>query len=191
MTLEQEKILSLLETGKINAAEADELLATLDASDMAFAESNAGENLPDMSRYRQLWRVPFSISLGVLGFSAMILLSLRGAKDRRGRFIKTLTLPITILAALGALISYWSKSAPWIHVRVQEEDGQRFAISLPLPLQPVRGGIDLARQWVTDDKSGDILDAASEFLAAIDAQEVGDPLTIDVDDGDKVQVFVG
>ncbi len=191
MTLEQEEILYLLETGKINAAEADELLATLDASDMAFAEANAGENPPDMSRYRQLWRVPFSISLGVLGFSAMILLSLRGAKDRRGRFIKTLTLPITILAALGTLISYWSKSAPWIHVRVQEEDGQRFAISLPLPLQPVRGSIDLARQWVSDDKSGNMLDAASEFLAAIDAQEVGDPLTIDVDDGDKVQVFVG
>lgn len=74
---------------------------------------------------------------------------------------------------------------------MQQESGQRFAISLPLPLQPVRSGIDMARQWVTDDKSGDILDAASEFLTAIDSQEAGDPLTIDVDDGDKVQVFVG
>lgn len=191
MTLEQEKILSLLEAGKINAAEADELLATLDASDMAFDDLSSGENPPDMSRFRQMWRIPFSISLAVLGLSATILLSSRGAKDRRGRFIQTMTLPITILAALAALISYWSKSAPWIHVRVQEENGQRIAISLPLPVQPVRSGIDLARQWVTDDKSGDILDAASEFLAAINAQETGDPLTIDVDDGDKVQVFVG
>ena len=138
-----------------------------------------------------MWRIPFSISLTILGLSATILLSLRGVKNRRGRFIKTLTLPITILAALAALVSYWSKSAPWIHVRVQQESGQRFAISLPLPLQPVRSGIDMARQWVTDDKSGDILDAASEFLTAIDSQEAGDPLTIDVDDGDKVQVFVG
>lgn len=191
MTLEQEKILSLLEEGKINAAEADELLATIDASDMAFDDLSLGENPPDMSRLRQMWRIPFSISLTILGLSATILLSLRGVKNRRGRFIKTLTLPITILAALAALVSYWSKSAPWIHVRVQQESGQRFAISLPLPLQPVRSGIDMARQWVTDDKSGDILDAASEFLTAIDSQEAGDPLTIDVDDGDKVQVFVG
>ena len=191
MDLEREKILSLLEQGKINADEADTLLNALDESEAVLDEVYPIADPPDMSRFRQFWKIPFTVALSIFGLSMAILLSLRKARGGTGRFIRFLTWPIAILSLISAMISYWSKNSPWVHVRIQEEDGSRFAVSLPLPLQPVRSGLGIVRQWAPDENTADMIDAASEFLDAVDAQGEGDPLTIEVEDGSSVQVFVG
>jgi hypothetical protein len=80
-------------------------------------------------------------------------------------------------------------------VRVQEKQGRRIAISLPLPLQLASWGVGIARRHA-DESERYKLEMAASFLA--EARQnwqntAADPLVINVDDedGDKIQVYIG
>lgn len=188
MNGEQDKILSMLEEGTISAEEAQELLAAVEGpEDDAGPEFEVARatDAPDMSRFRDAWRVPFTISLAALALSGAGLL-----RARRGW--RLLLAPVTLLAAVATVISYLSKDAPWLHVRVRSADGDRVNVSLPLPLPLLRAGLAIARQNAVNDEARQQLDMAEEFLAAMDQGQTPDPLVIDVnDEGDSVQVYLG
>jgi hypothetical protein len=191
---ESDKILSMLEEGTITAEEAQELLDAVEVEDSAPPPAgieSAGPP-PDMDAIKSAWRVPFNISLIVMAISGSLLWRTRRAAGAAGLIRSLLILPATILAALSAIFIYVSKDGPWLHLRVQENSGSRFAISLPFPLHLVRGGLRLAQSQVPDQEAREKIDAAAEFLEAVESSDLQDPLTIDVrENGESVQIYLG
>jgi len=147
---------------------------------------------PDMEQIRSAWRVPFNISLIVTAISGSLLWRSRRASGLAKPILRLLLLPVTILGGLAALFIYISKDGPWLHLRVQEESGSRFAISLPFPLHLIRGALRFVQTQVPDQEAQEKLDAAADFLEAVEAADIQDPLTIDVrEDGESVQIYLG
>lgn len=192
MKSESDKILSMLEEGTITAEEADELLGAVEESGSAAEGFELSEPPPDMEQVRSTWRIPFNISLIVMAISGSLLWRTRRATGLGGLIRTLLLLPVTIVAGLSAAILYFSKNGPWLYLRVRSEDGDRFAVGLPFPLHLIRGGLRFAQSQVPDPEMGEKLDAAAEFLEAIETSDLQDPMTIDVkDEGDSVQIYLG
>lgn len=192
MKSEEEKILSMVEEGAISADEAQELLNAIEEQQYAAWQPGEADAPPDMNYYRAHWQRPFGAALVTTGISASLLLRTRKA-GLFGRLFRLLVLwPVTIIGGLVTIITYLSKDAPWLHVRVRPEDGPKINISLPLPLQVARMGIEIARSNAPTPEVNEQLEAVSEFLSTIEDEGISDPLTIDVaDDGTQVQVFIG
>jgi hypothetical protein len=120
------------------------------------------------------------------------LLQTRRSTGLPGLLRRFLFWPVTILAALTALITYLSKDGPWLHMRIRSADGDRIAISLPFPIHLLRGALRMATTQVPNEDAQEKLDAAVTFLEAVETADISDPVTIDVrDEGDNIQIFLG
>ena len=189
---ESDKILSMLEEGSITAEEAEELLAAVEDSPPPPAGIESSDPPPDMDAIRSAWRIPFNISLILMAISGSLLFRTRKAAGLAGLLRRLFFWPVTILSGLVAILVYFSKDGPWLHVRVREDDGSRFAISLPFPLHLIRGGLRIAQSQVPDPEVREKLDVAAEFLEAVETSDLQDPLTVDVrENGESVQVYIG
>lgn len=187
---ERDKILSMLEEGTISASEADSLLNAVgdEAASATPDASTESYEPPDFSSYRANWRKPFNVSLAVLSVSGFALIR----AGRRGSWTRFFLWPVAIAALLATYISYRSRTAPWLHMRIQEKGGSRININLPIPLSLLRRGVELGRTYASDDRTREQLEMAAEFLDAMDPANMPDPLVIDVaDDDDTVQIFLG
>ena len=192
MKSESDKILGMLEEGTITDEEAQELLDAVEDSTPPPAGIESAGPPPDMDAVRSAWRIPFNISLIVMAISGSLLWRTRRAAGIARPFLRLLLLPVTLLAGLSAVILYLSKDGPWLHLRVREESGSRFAISLPFPLHLIRGGLRLAQSQIPDPEIQEKLDAAAEFLEAVETSDLQDPLTVDVrENGESVQIYIG
>ena len=141
---ERDKILKMLEEGTISAEEAEELLAAIEGDYDDPAAVDTVYEGPDMSQFRSYWRRPFTIAAVVLLVSGSGLLGTRGSRGLAGLLRRLLFWPVTLLAALTAVITYLSKDGPWLHMRIRSADGERIAISLPFPLHLLRGALRIA-----------------------------------------------
>ena len=185
---ERDKILKMLEEGTISAEEAEELLAAID--DSTAVEASYEE--PDPPQFHPNWQAPFAVSLFVFLLGGSGLLRTRGATGVPRLLSRLFFWPVTILAGLTAVITYLSKDGPWLHLRVKSSDGDRFALSLPFPLHLLRGGLRLATTQAEDEETRSKIDAAADFLEAVETADITDPVTIDIqDEGDSVQIFLG
>ena len=81
-----------------------------------------------------------------------------------------MVLILFVLVAGATAITFWMRMVPWVHVRVQDDDGKRIAISLPLPLTLADWGVSLARRFVKDEVV-EHLDTATEFLKAMKGRD--------------------
>lgn len=192
MKSESDKILNMLEEGTITADEAQELLDAVDDGAYDQPVSTTAEPPPNMAKIRSSWRLPFNISLVVMAISGSLLWRTRRAAGILGFIRGLLLLPVTLIAGLSAAILYFSKDGPWVHVRVRSENDSRFALSAPFPIQWIREGLRLVQSQVPDPEVGEKLDAAAEFLQAMESSNLQDPLTIDIrDEGESVEIFLG
>jgi hypothetical protein len=211
MNEERRQILQMLQEGTITADQAMELLQAMDEDGEgeetavplttdAYAEPLSGDILPandppDLDRYRQFWKIPFLIGLAFLVLFGFWLRGIYLSSEGAITFGFLCVWSFFMLAFLATLLALFSRRAAWLHVRVQEKEGHRIAISLPLPLGLVGWGIQVAYGFV-DEKTRSQLDMASAFLTAA-KEELNHPdarpMTIDVDDndGDRVQVYIG
>ena len=98
--------------------------------------------------------------------------------------------PLTVLALLAVLLSFWSQFAYWLHLRVREKDGTRIAISLPLPIVIIQLVLRFAGRFVGDHQAAN-LSTASELLTALGEQDEPLYIAVDDDDGDQVQIYIG
>jgi hypothetical protein len=185
MENERERILKMVEEGTMSADEAHELLAALD--DESAVDAGQAQALPQ--EMDQPWEVPFFGGLIVSAFGILGLL--RAPRDdgklaRRGAWLTLL------LGALGIAVGYWSRSAHWLHVQVQERDGDQIKISLPLPLGLADQILSLVLNLV-DEETRPHVENAGAFLDALKRGETGDPFTVEVDDGegDRVLIYIG
>lgn len=206
MQEERQQILQMLQDGKITTDQAMVLLQAVaesgEGADTVGVESEplTGEIVnpelpPDMGRFRRFWQVPFFAALALLivfGFWLRALYQNSAGAISLG-FICVWSLFMLSFAL--TMLAWWSRRAPWLHVRVREQGGRRIAISLPLPLGLANWGLRFARSWV-DEAVRPQMDMAESFLAAAQAGwREGDtePMVVHVDDedGDQVQVYIG
>lgn len=192
MKSESDKILSMLQEGTISAAEAEELLEAVEDSPPVSRAAGFGDPPPDMDHLRSNWRQPFNISLIIAAISGSLMWRTRRASGL-GKLLRNLLLmPLVLISAISALLLYFSKDGPWFHIRLRSADGDRLALSLPFPLQLIRGGLQLAQSQVPDPEVADKLNIAAEFLEEIESSDLQDPVTIDLkDEGDSVQIYLG
>jgi hypothetical protein len=188
MNGEREKILAMLEEGTISAEEADELLEAIEETDEI---ERSDFSWPDMPARGQAWRKPFNAALlGSIAGSILLL----GTRKSGGllRFVHNFILwPLTLFSAAAALITYFTRDSPWLHVRIHSKDGSEFTVSLPFPASTLDKALEAIREQVPDAETKEKLDAAAEMLADINTGDLGNPLVIDIsDEGDSVQVYL-
>lgn len=191
---EREKILGMVEEGTISAEEANELLEAI-AETEETAEQEAVETAdiswPEMPERGQSWRKPFSMALLGTFTGASLLLATRSSNGIIRFVHRFLFWPLTIFAGITALIAFFSKDSPWLHVRVQSEDSADFRISLPFPAQAMNKALRVARSRAPNEDVQEKIDIAAEILAQMDTSNLQDPLVIDIsDEGDNVQVYL-
>lgn len=196
MQEEQLKILKMVEEGTITADEAQALFKALESGIETVEDRPIIEPVPspaeppDFEYFRNFWVIPFSISVVVLVITVPLFGYL--LTGGTGRLILNLlcVAPILFVALLATLVSAWSKYSPWVHVRVQEANGRRVAISVPAPLRLVKWGLNFAAQHTAKEEQYEKISTVRELLNEMDASS--DPLIVNVDDEDtRVQVYIG
>jgi hypothetical protein len=204
MSEAQDQILKMLEEGTITAEEANKLLAVLEpdvetvAGDVIINDTPAYETgeaqieSPDYGRFRRFWRIPFIIAAGSLLLSGLGLAFMYQSDERVAALGFLCIWSIFVLAFVATVLILLSRRAPWLHVRVQEQDGKRIAISLPLPLRIAHWVLGIARPFVPEEQAMH-LETAAAFVSAMQENPDQDPIVIDVDDddGDKVAIYIG
>ena len=197
MSDEQDKVLSMLQNGTIDAEQANELLTAMETEDeemVVTAVTDASGDIPDMNRYRGFWVAPFAILSAITTLLAFWLRALSTNRKSKLPFGFLIVFSLFLFSLGLTLLMYMSRKSSWVHIRVHEKGGSKIAISLPLPLSLASWVIDYAREFV-EDEALDNLDMAATAIAA--AQESfndpnTDPIMINVDDEDAhVQVFIG
>ncbi len=195
MSSEQEKILAMLQEGAISAEEAEVLLTAMPVETeeemMVTAVSAATGNIPDMDRYRNFWLAPFLILSTV---TALLGLFLRSTACKRKPFGALFALALFLFSLSLTVLMFLSRKSTWVHIRVQEKEGPKIAISLPLPLSIAGRVIDVARRYSPPERQDNLEMAAATIAAAQEnfKDPGADPIVINVDDEDaQVQVFIG
>ncbi len=188
MSDEQDRILRMVEAGTITASEANELLAAMENSPQPVEASPAGDR-PEFSRP---WEVPLFGGLVVAAFGVMSMGRLYLSQGKRSAVARTGAWFTVLLGLVAVAVGLWSRSAPWLHLRVQERDGNNVNISLPLPLFLTEWVIRFSREYLDEDASEQMQNIAA-FVGALRRGERTDPLTIEVDegDGDRVLIYIG
>lgn len=192
MQPEQEKIMRMVEEGTISAEEAKELL---DAIEQDFDEMRSdGEHfeLGDELNSKEMWRRPFGLFMVISSIGGALLIRTRRSSGLASLMRGILLFPLTFISAFAAVLIYLSKDSPWLHIRVRSADQEKVTISLPFPLNIVRGGLQFISSQISDEEIGEKMDAATEFLEAVENTSLTDPVTIDIaEGGDSVQLFLG
>jgi hypothetical protein len=194
---EQDKVLSMLQDGTIDAEQANELLAAMEPEKermVVTAVSEATDDIPDMARYRSFWVMPFVILSAVTTLLALWLRALATNRKSRMPFGILFVFSLFLFSMGLTVLMFLSRKSTWVHVRVQEKNGANIAISMPLPLSLASRALDFARGFV-EGEALDNLEMAS--TAIVGAQESfsdpdADPIMINVDNEDAhVQIFIG
>jgi hypothetical protein len=193
MEEERLKILNMVEAGQIDAEQAAQLLAALEAAhdpEPSLPESPASTARPiPGKKWSDFWIYPLMAGGGVvvLGALAAAWLSFAGPALLAcvcGWF------PM-LMGFLIMLLAWWSRSARWLHVRISEEGRRRIALSFPLPLSLAAWVLRLVQPFVPQLAETGVDDL---LIALRDAEVDGEALFIDVQDeenGEHVQVYIG
>jgi len=146
----------------------------------------------DLNKLKSWWIIPFwiGVTITVLGGALMYL-----AWSAHGIGFGFVAAWIPFLIGIGLLVLGWnSRTGPWLHIRIQQEPGEkpeRIAISFPIPNRFFAWSLRTFGSFIPKmDLSG-----ADEILLALGNYSQGDALlTIDVDDsddGEKVKIYIG
>lgn len=200
MNDEQRRILQMVQDGVISPDEAARLLDALEraappldatpaaapSSARARDDAPGGAIVPGADRFRRYWEVPFAVGLILLGVAGLCIGSVSGL------LLLLCGWSAFVVAAIIALVGWWSRTAAWVHVRIREYDGDRLAISLPLPMGLAGWGLGMARRFV-DDETRANLDLAAGLLDMFRESATGEPVMIEIDDedGDHILVAIG
>lgn len=192
---EAAQLLEAVATGEREAEPQEPAIDTLQPEPISVEPDQValGAFRPDTKRWNRFRQIPFAVAITVLVISAWGLYALYRQADARITFGWVVVLLVFLLSALATIVTFWMLHAPWMHVRIEERDGKRIAISLPLPLTLANWGLQIARRYV-DEQTAGYLDTSTEFLKVMrqDHGKGAEPIMIDIDeDGQRVQVYIG
>ena len=200
MNEEQKRILKMVETGQISAKEGAELLSLVtDDQEESSGPPSQDQQTPTAkeSQERDELRAQAQPFWLIVLFAGLLSLLLGGsivtAMYAQGRVDGWTWLCGWLPLSVGLMVvtlAAWSRTAPWIHVRVMDRDDD-ITISLPLPLGLTAIALRIARLFYPRLRNSGI-DEAMTVLG--DGLRDGQPLTIEVNDedgGDHVQIYIG
>lgn len=200
MSEQRLEILNKLRDGEISADEAEKLLSELgtetydaDLDDHKVVILPKGEdkgitkdaNIPQFENFWQWITIAGASIFVVLGAIMMSAAS----------FFALLCLGPFVLAGFGvAAMGLWSKSSHWIHVRVQEKNGDKISISLPFPIGMASTIVQFIQPWIntqTDDVDLSQFNFAEMIEMMGDELSPENPIMVAVDDDeDQVLVYI-
>jgi len=147
---------------------------------------------PEINDWRRWWIIPFWAGLGLTLLSGMVVfsaLALTGA----GFWFFFFTLPFVLGVGI-MLLGWWSRSASWLYLRVEQAPGewpQRIVLSFPLPVRPLAWFLRrYRRKFPVLNKT-----SLDEIILALGANATPqNPFFVEVEDGghgEKVKIFIG
>jgi len=145
----------------------------------------------DIKKWKRWWVVPMWIGVGITVIGGLLMYA-AFASSGVGFWFACAWFPF-MLGVLVMALSWASRTAPWLHVRVQQKPGetpQRIAISFPLPIGLAGWGLRTFGHYIPNMEGVDL----DGVMKAIDeSAKDGTPFFVDVDDedGEHVQVFIG
>jgi len=215
MTAESNKrlfILEMIEHGEISAEEGWQRLQDLNDADQDMAGDIPEQDRfpgaaallpadmpesgtmqpppPDFSRWRSLWAIPMWIGIGFTILFAFLMSQATAAGSVFWMLCASLPFALGVLLIV---IGWGSRTAHWLHLRVQQRPGetpQRISISFPLPLQFAGWILRIFRGRIKGMQDIDV----EAMLAAVGSNTSPEnPLYVEVDEGDgeKVQIYIG
>jgi hypothetical protein len=149
---------------------------------------------PEIERWRRWWMIPLWIGVGITIFSSILLFWVYETSGFNFWF-GCLWLPFFVGVAVMAM-AWGSRSARWLHLRVQQEPGEwprTIAFSFPLPLRFTAWLLRTFGHFIPKVNNVDI-----DFEQLIQVFETSTtpetPFYIEVDEGEKgetVQIYIG
>jgi hypothetical protein len=149
---------------------------------------------PNIEKWKRYWVIPLWIGVGITILGSLLMLWVYQSTGFSFWFACT-WLPFLIGVALIAM-AWGSRSARWLHLRVQQEPGewpQTIAFSFPLPLNFAAWFMRTFGQFIPEvNKYG--LDFDQMIKSFADSTTPETPFYVEVDEGDhgeKVQIYIG
>jgi len=148
---------------------------------------------PDAAKWRRWWAIPLVAGAAFTFWGGLFMyLSVHTAGGLTLWFLCA-----SVPFALGRLVmalAFLSRTAPWLHLRVQQKPGetpQRIAISLPLPIGPTAWFLRTFGSYIPQVKENSL----DEIILAVGRNATPEnPIYIQVDEGDngeKVEIYIG
>jgi hypothetical protein len=189
--LERLQILKMLEAGRISADEAATLLSALEVGNSE-AQAKAGQ--PELIKRREnpwarFWIYPLMAGAAVLFFGVLVLGWVNVTGAARGWLVCG-WLPL-LVGLVVVLLTWWSRNATWLHVRVSEGGKRKVTLSFPVPLALAAWGIRVAQPFVPQLRDTGVDDL---IVALRESTSNGEPFYIDVqgdEEGERVEVYIG
>ena len=228
-TNERIKVLEMIDSGVITAAEGARLLEALDADDrndemyvgtdspesfeffdsesasgQSESEADQGEPIsgevisnvfePEIEKWKRWWMIPVWIGVGITIIGGLLMLWAYQSTGFSFWFGCT-WLPFLLGVAVIAM-AWGSRSATWLHLRVQQEPGewpQTIAFSFPLPLRFAAWFMRVFGHFIP--KVNEIGIDFDQLIQVFENSTTPDtPLYVEVDEGEngeKVQIYIG
>ncbi|MBN1934017.1 MAG: hypothetical protein JW934_05110 [Anaerolineae bacterium] len=192
---ETRRILDMLQEGKITAQEAERLLQTVDEPEAPLQPAMTPTPPPALIKHFQTaFQIAFGVSLAAVAATGYWLYALYCSADNRITWGLVGVMLLFGCALLLAGLALWLWQARWLHVRMGEENGKRFFISLPIPLLITEWGLRIAHRFV-DEQTAEYLDIASGFVQMVrhSKRELGGELmSVEIgEENQDVQVYIG
>jgi hypothetical protein len=156
------------------------------------ADPAAPEVKDDIRRWKRWWVIPLWIGAAVTAIGGLLMFWAFSASGF-GFWFACAWFPF--LLGVGILALAWgSRTAPWLHVRVQQAPGekpQKIAISFPIPVHLTAWGLRTFGHHIPHMENTNLDEV---ILALKDVARDETPLFVDVDEGEngeRVQVFIG
>jgi hypothetical protein len=214
---ERRQVLEMVQSGKVTAEQALELLRALQedeesapplveagASAFAASESVEAEDLPPSrhsepppnmgkgaGHWRQWWWIPLWVGVGITAISGFLMF-LAYRSTGFGFWFACMWFPF-LFGVLVMALAATSRTARWLHVRIQQAPGetpQRIAFSLPIPIRFTGWFFRTFRNTIPGLDNVPNMD---EMLKALENVTPESPFFVEVDEGDgeRVEVYIG
>ncbi len=141
---------------------------------------------PDLGWRKKAWLIPYWAGTGILVLGAILM---GWAYSSRHFFWFYCSWLPMLLGILVLFLGWWSQHVRWVHVRVNDADGSRVAISMPLPLRLTGWGLRVFGHYIPHMEQK-VLDYMPELFQAMAKEK--SPMTVEVDekDGSRVRVYI-
>ena len=143
------------------------------------------------ARWKNWWLIPLWVGVGVTVISSM-LMYLALTKDGMGFWFACTWFPFA-LGILILILGWASRSARWLHLRIQQSPGkkpERIAISLPLPIRLLAGLMRLFAPRMPEEMSKINPEEAVMILEKT-SPEAPLYVVVDEEDGEHVEIYIG
>jgi hypothetical protein len=147
---------------------------------------------PDAEKWRSWWVIPLWVGVGITIVAGSLMYTALQSSGI-GFWFLCASVPFT-LGLILLVLAWQSRSARWLHLRIQQRPGQspgQIALSFPLPIRLTAWFFRTFQKWIPGLKNSSI----DEIILALDhAATPENPVFISVNDekdGENVQIFIG